>query len=58
MTSKLADWRRLLRAHVTLARQLVRKLPADRVLFTPNVEPRRYTHRIASTLSRVFDGLI
>lgn len=38
LQAKLTQWRGLLRAHVPQARQIVRKLLADRITFTPDRE--------------------
>ena len=38
LRAKLADWRSMLRAHVPQARQMIRKLVVDRVLFTADPE--------------------
>jgi len=58
LRSRLTDWRGLLRSHVPQARQMVRKLLAGRITFTPQPETRRYAFRIPATLSRFFNGLV
>jgi hypothetical protein len=38
LRAKLADWRAMLRSHVPQARQMIRKLVVDRIVFTAEPE--------------------
>ena len=55
--SRLTDWKGLLRVHVPQARQMVRKLVIDRIVFTPDATSLAYTFQATGTLSRFFSGL-
>ena len=57
LLSRLMDWKGLLRAHVPQARQMVRKLVVDRIVFTPDAASRPYTFQATGPLSRFFSGL-
>ena len=58
LLAKLADWKTLLRAHVPQARQMIRKLIAGRVVFTPDQASRRYHFTATGTLASFFNGLV
>ena len=55
---RLAEWRSLLRKHAPVARQMLRKLMTDRIVFTPQPETRSYRFSIPGDLSRFFNGLV
>jgi len=42
LNERIAEWRGLLRKHAPVARQMLRKLTTDRILFTPQPETRSY----------------
>ena len=56
LREKLKDWRAMLRAHVPQARQMVRKLITDRIVFTPHKESRTYHFIVTGSLARFFNG--
>ena len=58
LRERLAEWRGLLRKHVPVARQMVRKLIEDRIVFTPRPETRSYRFTIPGDVSRFFCGLV
>lgn len=55
---RLADWRSLLRAHVSQARQILRKLLNGRIVFTPDAEQRPYRFSAPGTLTRLLGGFV
>jgi site-specific DNA recombinase len=58
LRKKLAEWRSMLRAHVPQARQMIRKLIRDRIVFTPDPSARLYRFVAPGTLVKFFNGLV
>ena len=58
LRAKLAGWRSMLRAHVPQARQMIRKLVVDRIVFTADPKARLYRFSIPGSLARFFNGLV
>ncbi|CAN5488569.1 hypothetical protein BH23ACI1_BH23ACI1_33360 [soil metagenome] len=56
--AKLGDWQQLLRAHVPVARQMLRKLIEGRIVFTPDRETRQYAFLATGTLAKFFSGFV
>jgi hypothetical protein len=59
ITTKLTDWKALLRRHVPQARQVLKKLIAGPIVFTPHREngARYYAFRAEVNLGKVIAGL-
>ena len=53
---RVDDWRGLLRRHVPQARQILRKLLVDRVVFTPRTD--HYEFMGAWTLGKLVNGVV
>jgi len=58
LRNRLADWRRLLGEHTPIARQMVLKLVAGRIVFTPKPQQREYEFTGRTVLDKLFAGLI
>lgn len=58
LRTKAAEWQALLRKHAPIARQMVRKLVEERIVFTPDREGRRYTFLPTGTLANFFSGIV
>jgi site-specific DNA recombinase len=55
---KSEEWRALLRKHAPIARQMLRKLVEGRIVFTPDLEARRYRFTMPGTLANFFSGIV
>lgn len=55
---KSEEWQALLRKHAPIARQMVRKLVEGRIVFTPDLEARRYHFSMPGTLANFFSGIV
>ena len=58
LLEKAQEWQALLRKHAPIARQMIRKLIAGRIVFTPDLEARRYTFTVPGTLANFFSGVV
>ena len=58
LLERAAEWRGLFRKHAPVARQMLRKLIENRILFTPVPEMGYYRFSIPGDLSRFFNGLV
>jgi len=56
LRARLDDWRGLLRRHVPQARQILRKLLVDRVVFTPRTD--HYEFVGPWTLGKLVSGVV
>ena len=56
LRTRFDDWRALLRRHVTQARQILRKLLVDRVVFTPKTD--HYAFVGTWTLGKLVSGVV
>ena len=56
LRKRLNDWRSLLRRHVPQARQILRKLLTDRVVFSPQAD--HYTFESTWTLGKLVSGVV
>jgi hypothetical protein len=60
LRARLDDWRSLLTRHVGVARQILKKLIPERLVFTPHVEgdARSYTFAGMGRLDQLLQGLV
>ena len=58
LVDKMTEWRGVLRSHPAQARQMLRKLICDRIVFTADRATGFYRFVIPGTLAKFFNGLV